>query len=729
MDLIQTLNEPQQQAVKSTDGPVLIFAGAGSGKTRVLTHRIAYLISEKGVPPVNILGVTFTNKAANEMQERIRQLVGRATEDLNMGTFHSICAQLLRRDGHHLGFNRYFAIYDVDDQVRLIKQLMEKHHVNPDIHKPRTVQRTISNAKNAMVPAEQYEQDARDFYQENVATIYKAYQAELRKNNAMDFDDLLLKPLELFREQPDVLEKYRKRYRYILVDEYQDTNRAQFEFVKALAGEHRNLCVVGDDDQSIYRWRGADVRNILEFEETFPDCAVYKLEQNYRSTQRILSAATAVVQNNPTRAEKELWTASGEGQKISVIEAYDESHEAKQILDHIRQEAFSNKRTFKDFVILYRTNAQSRALEDAFRQQGIKYMIVGGTRFYERKEIKDVLAYLRVIANPNDSVAMRRIINVPARGIGDVTLERLSDYAFEHGITFWDAIRHVEEVDIHSGLTARVQSFADFLGKYRELTGQLPLEEWVSVLLEEVGMLKMYKDDGSEEALERLENIHALVGGVSDYCDRVEDPGLEGFLEEVSLLTDIDRWDKDTNAVTLMTLHSAKGLEFPVVFVAGMEEGLFPLSRSTEDPEALAEERRLFYVGMTRAQEKVYLTYARQRRRFGESMANVESRFLDEIPEELVEHEERASRGATGSRRRRGQRIRSTKAGRSAGPGNGKKQSGFSVGDIVKHKIFGRGRITDISGSGENQKVSVVFTGNVKKKLLTKYANLTSPPE
>lgn len=729
MNTLQTLNTPQKQAVKQTEGPVLIFAGAGSGKTRVLTHRIAYLISEKGVPPFNILGVTFTNKAANEMKERIRQLAGKASQDLNMGTFHSICAQLLRQEGHHLGFDRYFAIYDVDDQVRLVKQIMEQYHISSDIHNPRALQRTISNAKNAMILPEEYEKDASGIYEENTAKVYTVYQKELRKNNAMDFDDLLLKPLKLFEEHPKILAKYQKRYRYILVDEYQDTNRAQFEFVKALAWKHKNLCVVGDDDQSIYRWRGADVRNILEFEQTFPDCTVYKLEQNYRSTQRILSAATAVVKNNTTRAEKELWTEGGKGEKIGVVEAYDESHEAHQVLEQIQKETFSNKRTFNDFVILYRTNAQSRALEDAFRRQGIKYLIVGGTKFYERREIKDVIAYLRVIANPDDSVAMRRIINVPSRGIGAVTLERLSDFAFDRGITFWDAIRQVEEVDIHSGLTARVKSFREFIGKYQELNQQLPLEEWVSVMLEDVGMMKMYKEDGSEEALDRLENIHALVNGISDYCERSDEPSLEGFLEEVSLLTDIDHWDEDTNAVTLMTLHSAKGLEFPVVLITGMEEGLFPLSRATEDPEALAEERRLFYVGITRAREKVYLSYARQRRRFGETMANMPSRFLDEIPDELFEYEQRRTGKPAGSRRSRARKIRSPKSSADGGRDNGSKKKEYAVGDIVKHKIFGRGRITDISGSGENQKLSVVFTGNVKKKLLTKYANLTFPDQ
>ena len=729
MESLEQLNEPQREAVKQTDGPVLIFAGAGSGKTRVLTYRIAYLIAERGIPPFNILGVTFTNKAANEMKGRIRRLVGKASEDLNMGTFHSICAQLLRQDGHHLGFNRYFAIYDVDDQVRLIKNLMEKYHVSPDMYKPRSIQRAISNAKNSMVSVKEYTRRADSPLEENTATIYEAYQNALRKNNAMDFDDLLLKPLRLFEEQPAVLDKYRKRFRYILVDEYQDTNRAQFELVKQLAWEHQNLCVVGDDDQSIYRWRGADVRNILEFEQTFPECTVYKLEQNYRSTQRILSAATAVVKNNPVRAEKELWSEGSEGAKVSVVEAYDEDHEAHQVLEHIRQETFSNKRTFSDFVILYRTNAQSRALEDALRRQGIKYIIVGGTKFYERKEIKDVLAYLRVIVNPEDSVAMRRIINVPSRGIGDVTMERLENYAFDHGITLWEAIQQVEHVDIHSGLTARVKSFGEFIGKYQGLMEQLPPEEMVSVMLEDVGMLKMYKDDGSEEALERLENIHALVNGFSEYCDRADNPTLEGFLEEVSLLTDIDQWDHDTNAVTLMTLHSAKGLEFPVVFITGMEEGLFPLSRSVEDPEALAEERRLFYVGITRAQEKVYLTYARQRRRFGETMANRQSRFLDELPEDLVDREYSRPGRKPGGRRRRTGPVRSGTRGTSAGTRNGSQKRDYTVGDVVEHKIFGRGRIIDISGSGENQKLSVIFTGNVKKKLLAKYANLSFPDQ
>ncbi|MBS1271257.1 MAG: ATP-dependent DNA helicase PcrA [Candidatus Marinimicrobia bacterium] len=437
MDGIEQLNDVQQEAVQHTEGPVLIFAGAGSGKTRVLTSRIAYLIAEKNVPPFNILGVTFTNKAASEMQERIAAMSGPAAEDLHMGTFHSICAQLLRREGHHLGFNRYFGIYDVDDQVQVIKKLMEQYHVSTDMHNPKTIQGTISNAKNAMISAREYEKKANNIYEENVATIYTAYQKELRKNNAMDFDDLLLKPLKLFEKEPSVLQKYRKRYRYILVDEYQDTNKAQFEFIKQLGWEHKNICVVGDDDQSIYRWRGADVRNILEFEDTFPDCRIFILEQNYRSTQSILSAATAVVKNNDFRAEKDLWSAGDKGEKIGLIEAYYEREEAKRVLDQIQKEVFSNKRTFNDFVILYRTNAQSRALEDILRQHGIKYVLVGGTKFYSRKEIKDALAYIRVLVNPDDSVAMRRILNVPTRGIGATTEERIENYAFDQGITFW----------------------------------------------------------------------------------------------------------------------------------------------------------------------------------------------------------------------------------------------------------------------------------------------------
>jgi len=729
MDGIEQLNSVQKEAVQHSDGPVLIFAGAGSGKTRVLTSRIAYLIAEKNIPPFNILGVTFTNKAASEMRERITEMIGTAAEDLHMGTFHSICAQLLRREGHHLGFNRYFGIYDVDDQVQLIKKLMEQYNVSTDMYNPKTIQGTISNAKNGMISAGEYESKAKNIYEENVATIYLAYQQELRKNNAMDFDDLLLKPLELFEKEPAVLEKYRKQYQYILVDEYQDTNKAQFEFVKQLAWKHKNICVVGDDDQSIYRWRGADIRNILEFEETFPKCRVFKLEQNYRSTQNILSAATAVVKNNDFRADKELWSSGEEGERISLIEAYNEREEAKSILDKIQNEVFSNKRTFNDFVILYRTNAQSRALEDILRQHGIKYVLVGGTKFYSRKEIKDALAYIRVLVNPDDSVAMRRILNVPTRGIGATTEERIENYAFEHGITFWEAMQRAMEVNIHSGLTGKVLDFVDFLKKYMMLQDQLPVHELVSVMLEESGILKQYKDDGSEEAMDRLDNIYELINGVVEYSERAVEPSLEGFMEEVSLLTDIDQWNEDTNAVTLMTLHSAKGLEFPVVFISGLEDGLFPLSRAAEEPEELAEERRLFYVGITRAQEKVYLTMAKQRSRFGEPMLCVPSRFVAEIPEELLIREKADDFGRTGKRPHRAAASsrngsRKSYPGKSVQKSTGKK-GGLQVGDTVKHKIFGRGKILDIVGTGENQKLTVKFTGNVKKKLLAKYANLT----
>ncbi|MCF7805018.1 MAG: DNA helicase PcrA [Candidatus Marinimicrobia bacterium] len=728
MQLLEELNDVQREAVKQTEGPVLIFAGAGSGKTRVLTSRIAYLVAEKNVPPFHILGVTFTNKAASEMKERIQEIIGPAADDLHMGTFHSICARMLREEGHRLGYNRYFGIYDVDDQVRLIKKLMEQYNVSTDMFRPKAIQGTISNAKNSMVSAEEYAQKAGSLYEENVADVYTAYQKELKKNNAMDFDDLLMKPLELFEKEPAVLSKYRKMYQYILVDEYQDTNKAQFEFVRQLAWNHKNVCVVGDDDQSIYRWRGADVRNILEFEETFPDCRVYKLEQNYRSTQNILSAATAVVKNNDVRADKELWSAGEEGEKISLVEANNEREEAKQVLDKIQQEVFSNKRTFSDFVILYRTNAQSRALEDILRQHGIKYVLVGGTKFYGRKEIKDALAYIRVIVNPDDSVAMRRVLNEPTRGIGATTEERLEKFAFDNGITFWEAMQRAEEVEIHSGLTSKVLDFVEFLEKYMQLQEQLPVEELVSVMLEESKLLKQYKDDGSDEALERLDNIWELINGVSEYCERSEEPSLEGFMEEVSLLTDIDQWNEDTNAVTLMTLHSAKGLEFPVVFITGVEDGLFPLSRSAEDPEELAEERRLFYVGITRAQERVYLTMAKQRNRFGEQMFSMPSRFVEEIPDELLEREITGSGMGTGrSSRGTSTRTRTTR-GTSLGDSvkeRRKNQGKIQVGDTVKHKIFGRGKILDISGAGDNQKLVVKFTGNVKKKLLAKYANLT----
>jgi len=726
MAFLETLNDVQRQAVEHTEGPVLIFAGAGSGKTRVLTTRIAYLIKEKEVPPMNILGVTFTNKAASEMTDRLRGIIGHAAADLHMGTFHSVCARLLRKEGHHLGFDRYFAIYDVDDQIRLIKRLMEQYHVSRDHFNPRAIQATISNAKNAMIGPAEYSSRVGSLFEEKIATLYKPYQKALRNYDAMDFDDLLLKPLELFDKVPEILERYRKWYRYILVDEYQDTNKAQFEFVKRLAWKHRNLCVVGDDDQSIYRWRGADVRNILEFEETFPECEVFKLEQNYRSTKRILSAASAVVQNNPVRADKTLWSNQADGEKLTVMEARDEQEEARQVLHFIQEEIFSNKRTFNDFVILYRTNAQSRTLEDMLRQHGIKYIIVGGVKFYDRKEIKDVLAYLRVIVNPDDAIAMRRIINEPSRGIGDTTITRIEEYAQARELTFWEAMQHADQVDIHAGLTARVQGFVEFLNKYRELKETLPVEELVSVMVEDAGILKSYRDDGSDEAMERLENIHALINGVSDYCARTDEPSVEGFLEEVSLFTDIDQWDPDTNAVTLMTLHSAKGLEFPVVFIAGMEEGLFPLSRSQEDPEELAEERRLFYVGITRAMRKVYLSYATQRRRFGETMYSMPSRFLQEVPEELIE---RAGTGtSTGSGTRSGRRRSAAEPTRRRSTGNQhnkKARPGLAVGDVVEHKIFGRGKILDVQGSGEKQKLFVVFTGNVKKTLLAKYANLS----
>ncbi|MFQ6675328.1 MAG: ATP-dependent helicase [Fidelibacterota bacterium] len=714
------LNTVQRKAVEAVGRPVLIFAGAGTGKTRVLTHKVAYLIRNEGYEPEHILAVTFTNKAAQEMSDRVSRLVGVSSNRVRIGTFHSVCARLLREEIHRLGGVRDFVIYDVDDQVSLIKSILKDLDTSADGVSPQAVQARISLMKNRMEDPKQAARSGSSPVDQAVGEIYPEYERILNANHALDFDDLLLFPLRLFEEFPVVLEKYRNRFRYVLVDEYQDTNHPQFLFVRKLTEGHRRICVVGDDDQSIYGWRGADIANILEFESAFPDCEVYKLEQNYRSTRAILTAASSVVGHNRFRSEKRLWTEREGGENIGLMCTHDEEEEAEGILELMEKEILHHKRTFRDFVILYRTNAQSRALEEALRRRGIAYTIVGGIKFYDRKEVKDLLAYLRLIINPLDTVSLKRVINFPPRGIGTKTIEKCETFAAEASRPLFEVLESPDAMGLKGKQAAGLVEFYQTVVKYRQLRESLDASELAGVLVDELGLVRFYKEQGTPEAMERLENVHELVNSIHEFCTRNRGAGIREFLEEVSLLTDIDTWDDRSNCVTLMTLHSAKGLEFPVVFIAGLEEGLFPLARSLDDPRELEEERRLFYVGLTRAREKAYLHYATDRRRFlGVPAFGMASRFIHEIPENLIDaitFQSAVTKRYVKDEDTQRYALREVRTVTSF--------DDLKRGDKVEHRIFGKGVVTEVSGAGESQKISVRFQGNVQKKLIAKYANL-----
>ena len=773
MDLSE-LNPVQTEAVKCLDAPVLIFAGAGSGKTRVLTYKIAYVLEELGLLPEQVLAVTFTNKAAHEMRSRVDALVkqrtggnsgnGQATgsnwrllrqgsSGVNVGTFHAICARILRREIHQLGYRRDFVIYDADDQLRLLKSVLEQNEYDLDLYPPQSFRSRISRAKNRMQTPDQLLSETDGKEAEVTAAVYREYQETLKQNHALDFDDLLLLPLTLFKQFPKVLERYQARFQYILVDEYQDTNRAQFEFVRQLAQGHRQICVVGDDDQSIYGWRGADISNILNFTEVFKGAKVFKLEQNYRSTAVILKAAHSVVSRNKRRTEKTLWTARNGGGRIQICAALNERDEAERILSRIQDEVLVGKRRFRDMVILYRTNAQSRALEDTLRRRSIAYTMVGGTKFYDRKEVRDVLAYLRLLVNPSDSVSLERIINFPPRAIGDTSMNRLRAFARNKELEIFKALDHGLDAGVQPKQAQAMVDFKTLIERYRalaktssddegddqvvdEYTGgnatgdgeQLRVAELVSALLEEADMVHYYRRQDSSEAQDRQANINELISSIDQFQREKEGATLSDFLEEVSLLTDIDRWNDDTNAVTLMTLHSAKGLEFPVVFLTGLEEGLFPLIRSDEEGTDEEEERRLFYVGLTRAQDKAYLTYASQRRRWGSNaIMSTPSRFIRELPEDLVDWPRQSAESTPfrpiniGAKAKK-ETPRTTRAKELAVRSV---LDDFVVGAWVEHKIFGKGQIADREGVGDSLKLCVQFNGGQVKKLVARYANLT----
>ena len=722
MDL-KKLNNSQKAAVEAVDKPILIFAGAGSGKTRVLTFKISHLIIKGIVKPEEILAVTFTNKAAEAMKLRVNALLKNNVQVNNIGTFHSICAKLLRNEIKHLGFTKNFAIYDRADQISLIKIIMAELNISKNNVMPKTAINKISFYKSKLIDTKSAMKSAKTVQDKIIIDIYKSYNKSLKENNAVDFDDLLNFPLEIFNNHPRILSKYQKLWKYILVDEYQDTNKAQFLLIKMLAEKHRNICVVGDDDQSIYAWRGADIRNILDFEKDFPECETFTLESNYRSTNQILQAAQSVVRNNSDRVDKDLLSVNGEGDLIGVIKTHDEMEEADALINALQKEIKMKKRTFNDFSVLYRTNSQSRALEDSFRRSAIPYKIIGGTRFYERKEVKDVLGYLRLIINIDDTISLRRIINFPPRGIGLKTVDKCFVQSVKDNKKLFDVLNNPEPMKIRGKQGDSLIVFYKLIKKYNQLLQKLNASELARALVEEVGILKFYKQQDNLEDNDRYDNVLEILNSIDEFMDRKPGASISDFLEEVSLLTDIDEWNTDDNYVTMMTVHASKGLEFPVVFVTGLEDGLFPLSIALNEQQIMEEERRLFYVALTRSQDMVYLLYATDRRRSGsDSWGGVASRFIKEIPQDFVENISFSSamtrkivKTKTGAIKMKIKRTITT-------------FDDFKVGDLVEHAIFGEGKIMALSGSGENQRVGVVFKDGLKKKLIVKFAKLKKIP-
>ncbi|MCI9464625.1 MAG: UvrD-helicase domain-containing protein [Lachnospiraceae bacterium] len=643
MSIYDTLNEEQKKAVFTTAGPVLVLAGAGSGKTRALTHRIAYLMEEESVEPYHIMAITFTNKAAGEMRERVNQLIGFGSEQVWVSTFHSTCVRILRRYIDRLGYDNHFTIYDTDDQKGIMKEVCKKLSIDTKMLKERTILSAISSAKDELISPAQYEMQnagSFDYNGSKIAKAYREYQETLRKNNALDFDDLIVKTVELFKSCPEVLNSYQERFRYIMVDEYQDTNTAQFELIRLLAAKYNNLCVVGDDDQSIYKFRGANIRNILDFEKVYPHACVIKLEQNYRSTQTVLDAANAVIKNNVGRKDKALWTQKKEGVPIHFKQFDTAFDEAEYIAENVREKNREAKADYGDCAVLYRTNAQSRLLEERFIMKGIPYQVVGGVNFYARKEIKDILAYLKTIDNGQDDVAVKRIINVPKRGIGATTILRVQEYADERNISFYDALREADQIMTIGKSASKLRPFVTMMQAFRSKLEFFNLEDLINDILETTGYVKELEDSDAEDAEDRISNIDELISKAAAFDAAHEETSLSGFLEEVALVADIDQVNDDHNKVLLMTLHSAKGLEFPHVYLAGLEDGVFPsyMTIVSDDPMEVEEERRLAYVGITRAKDDLTITCARQRMVRGETQYNPVSRFVREIPPLLLDH-------------------------------------------------------------------------------------------
>jgi DNA helicase-2/ATP-dependent DNA helicase PcrA len=758
MSLLNDLNPIQQKAVLETEGPLLVFAGAGSGKTRVLTYRIAYLIQEKGVKPWNIFAVTFTNKAANEMRERVERLLGRSAKGTWISTFHSACVRILRQHIEHLGFQKNFVIYDEQDQERHLKAVMKELDLDFRMFHPRAIQSALEQLKNEGVTPDQYRPSQFNIFQKRLGLVYQRYQEDLRRNNALDFGDLLTFVTILFKRFPEILRAYQELCQYVMVDEFQDTNLIQYHLIKQMVKGHRNICVVGDDDQSIYRWRGAEVGNILNFEKDFPETKIITLEQNYRSTQNILNTANHMVRRNRLRKEKKLWTENPEGELLTFYVAEDEMDETRFVVQKIMEQigssssqgfSKSSSMDYRNIAVFYRINAQSRAIEDELVKHQIPYTIVGGMRFYERKEIKDILAYLRLIANPTDGLSLRRIINVPARGIGEKTIERVEAFSREKGLSFYEGLKQALKEDWLTPISKeKMEEFLHLIEEFREEAKTLSLSQLTLVLLAKTGYLQRLKEEGSDEAFSKMENIDELVNVIMEF-EKGEEVSLETFLDKVSLVTDIDLYEDKGNRVSLMTLHCAKGLEFPSVFIVGIEEGLLPHYRRGEEIEDMEEERRLFYVGITRAKERLLLSRAEKRSTFGIGRVNLPSRFLDELPIELIQFEEKKGKmeslfsqepsiayppslppayhlptGQAGADR---EEHSQHSIPSSASEEMVLSPEGFfplKIGMRVRHPKFGEGRVRSVEGTDEDQKATILFQTVGSKRLKVRYAHL-----
>lgn len=738
VDCTYGLNPQQAEAVINTEGPMLIMAGAGSGKTKVLTCRVANLL-QKGVRPYRILAITFTNKAAAEMRERVNNMSGPAAKDVWLFTFHAFCARFLRMEIDKLpGYGGNFAIYDTADSQNLIKQILKEMNLDDKRFQPSGILSRISNAKNALQDAAAFARQAGDFYEQKVADIYSRYEQKLQLNNALDFDDLLMLSIKLLQENKEVREKYQDRFDYLLVDEYQDTNHAQYLLTKFLAAKHRNICVVGDADQSIYGWRGADIQNILDFEKDYPDAKVIKLEQNYRSTQIILDAANAVIENNTGRKPKNLWTENKSGADIIYFQAVDERDEARFVIEQLQNLQRTENKKLGDMAILYRTNTQSRIFEEMLIKSGISYNMVGGLKFYERKEIKDIIAYLRVIFNPADSLSLLRIINVPKRGIGDASLTKIQAYAAANNVSLFEAVSNAAAIDgLSSRFVSKLDDLAGIIFELMNLAGEAPVEDLIDRVLRDTGYLEELENERTPQAQSRIDNLHELISVAQEFAASEEENNLENFLAHVALVSDIDDTELGEDAITLMTLHSSKGLEFPVVFLVGMEEGLFPHARTLMDETEIEEERRLCYVGITRAKEKLFLSSTKMRTIYGNTVTYPPSRFLQEIPAHLVKTIKRQERFSALENFKqvsekysaRPQKPASTFNPHSFMPQKPAAAAGgtgtrFNTGDRVSHSKWGEGMVVSVKDSPDGQEVKVAFAGAGVRSLLTKYAVL-----
>jgi DNA helicase II / ATP-dependent DNA helicase PcrA len=748
--LLEGLNPAQKQAVTHLDGPLLIIAGAGSGKTKVLTHRLAYLLDQRKARASQVLALTFTNKAAREMRERIQLLIGDEANHLWMGTFHSIFSRILRYEAEAIGYRNTFSIYDSEDSEKAIRNIIKELNYDPREVKPSAIKFRISSAKNSLISSDEFSQHIRSSMDDVAAKVYPIYESRLIQSNAMDFDDLLIKPIQLFEQNPDVLERWHDRFRYIMIDEYQDTNHAQYKVTSLLSSKFRNLCVVGDDAQSIYSFRGADISNILDFQQSYPDAARIPLEQNYRSTSMILRCADSVIKQNSGQLDKTLWTENEQGEPVTVFEHFDEREEANRVASHLHQHRIRTGYNYNDYAILYRTNYQSRLFEEAFRRKGIPYQLVGGVSFYQRKEVKDVIAYLKLLVNPNDEEALMRVINEPARGIGDKTMADLIKVAREKQLPLWSIIKAVDSTDVYKPAKSRINEFTKIIDDVREQLGQVALIDSVRSLMEQTGYVQQYVTEGTQESLGRRENIVELMNAIAYFEQQNPDSDLATFLQDVSLVTDADALEDGKPAVTLMTVHAAKGLEFNVVFIVGLEDDLFPIGARAGEETDLEEERRLFYVAITRAKKDLFMSHARSRFRFGEQKDGVRSRFINEIDPAVIRSETGGSLRKMGSASGYGylgstpenrkpamksgthvvydenwksssQPTRTTSTSVHYDPVDG---DPYQPGAKVLHPTFGPGKILAREGQADQAKVTVFFQGHGQKKLMLKFAKL-----